>query len=53
MEFKNIVYGKDEEKGIARITINRPAARNALNTDTRLELRSLIGEIEKVEHQRR
>jgi enoyl-CoA hydratase len=46
MESKNIIYDRDEEKGIARITINRPAARNALNTDTRLELKSRIGEIE-------
>ena len=45
MEFKNIIYAK--EKGIARITINRPEVRNALNRATRSELSYAIEEIEK------
>jgi len=45
MEFKNIIYG--QEDGIAKITINRPEMRNALNSTARLEIRSAIGKIEK------
>jgi enoyl-CoA hydratase len=45
MEFKNIIYAK--EKGVARITINRPEVRNALNRATRSELSYAIEEIEK------
>lgn len=44
MEFKNIIYAK--EKGIARITINRPDVRNALNIATRKELREVLRDIE-------
>ncbi|RLC62916.1 MAG: crotonase [Chloroflexi bacterium] len=47
MEFKNIVYEKDKEKGIVKLTINRPEVRNALNAATRQEIRNAIGEIEK------
>jgi len=47
MEFKNIIYEKDKEKGIVKLTINRPEVRNALNAATRQELRNAIGEIEK------
>ncbi|MFC2031784.1 enoyl-CoA hydratase/isomerase family protein [Chloroflexota bacterium] len=40
MEFKNIIYSKDEQKGIVKITVNRPEARNALNRATREELKA-------------
>ena len=33
MSFQNIIFEKD--KGIAKIIINRPDKRNALNRDTR------------------
>ncbi len=36
MDLENIIYEKDD--GIARIIINRPAKRNALNRVTRLEM---------------
>lgn len=45
MGFKNIIYAK--EKGIAKITINRPEVRNALNRATRSEIRYVMEEIEK------
>lgn len=45
MEFKSIIYTK--EKGIARITINRPEARNALNTIVRQEIREAIRDVEE------
>ena len=45
MEFKNIIYTK--EKGIVRITINRPEVRNALNQSTRWEIREAIEDIKK------
>ena len=44
MNFENIIYNK--ENGIARITINRPDKRNALNQAVRLELRQVISDIE-------
>ena len=47
MEFENIIYGKDKEKGIVKLTINRPEVRDALNTATRQEIRNAIDEIEK------
>ncbi len=47
MEFENIIYDKDKEKGIVKLTINRPEVRNALNAATRQEIRNAIGEIEK------
>ena len=43
MEFKNIIYVK--EKGIAKITINRPEVRNALNMSTRQDIRNAIEDI--------
>jgi len=49
MEFENIIYDKDKEKGIAKLTINRPEVRNALNAATRQEIRNALGEIEKDE----
>jgi len=45
MEFKNIIYDKDEKKGLARIVINRPEARNALNQATRAELKEAVGDL--------
>jgi enoyl-CoA hydratase len=47
MEFKEIVYDKDTEKGIVRITINRPQVRNALNKVVRQELREAMRAIEQ------
>jgi enoyl-CoA hydratase len=49
MEYKNTLYEKDKEKGIVKLTINRPEVRNALNAATRQEIRSAIEEIEKDE----
>jgi enoyl-CoA hydratase len=45
MEFKNITYTK--EKRIARITINRPEVRNALNRATRAEIREAVEDLNK------
>ena len=36
MDFENILYSKDS--GIARMIVNRPEKRNALNRATRLEM---------------
>ena len=47
MEFENIIYEKDKEKGIVKLAINRPEVRNALNVAIRQEIRNAIGEIEK------
>lgn len=45
MEFENIIYTK--EKGIARITINRPEARNSLNQATRKDLIQAVEDLNK------
>lgn len=45
MEFKGIIYTKQE--GIARVTINRTEARNALNTIVRQEIKDAIKDIEE------
>lgn len=45
MEFQNIIYSK--ENGIAKIIINRPEVRNALNRGVRLEIKGVIEEIER------
>jgi len=45
MEFKNVVYTKG--KGIAKVTINRPEARNALNQATRAEIREVVEDLKK------
>ena len=52
MEFKNIIYASDREKGIVKLTINRPEVRNALNTAVRQELRKAIEEIDSQPHLR-
>ncbi|MGV8056621.1 MAG: enoyl-CoA hydratase-related protein [Smithellaceae bacterium] len=49
-EFKNILYTKDN--GIARITVNRPEVRNAMDRGTREELRLVLADIEKDENVR-
>ena len=45
MEFKNTQYIRDEEKGIARIIIDRPEVRNALNQATRMELIEIVSDL--------
>jgi enoyl-CoA hydratase len=47
MSFQNILFEKD--KGIARIIINRPDKRNALNRETRVEIRETLDLIRKDE----
>lgn len=42
---KNIIY--EGEKGIVKVTINRPEVRNALNMAVRQELREVVAEIDK------
>ena len=45
MELSNVILEKDGK--IAIVTINRPKALNALNSETLMEIDSVIGEIEK------
>jgi enoyl-CoA hydratase len=45
MEFQNIFYAKEE--GIARIIVNRPEKRNALNRATRLEMAQALEDTER------
>ena len=45
MSFENVIYSK--EKRIARITINRPEKRNALNQAVRMELQQALRVIEE------
>jgi len=40
---KNVIYSK--KNGVATITINRPEARNALNAQTRIELKQALDDI--------
>ncbi len=47
MEFKNIIY--NIEDGIGILTINRPKAYNAMNTETNLEIEKLLEEIKEDE----
>ncbi len=49
MKFESIIYEKNKEKGIVKLTINRPEVRNALNAATRQEIRNATGKIEKDE----
>jgi enoyl-CoA hydratase len=44
MDLHNIVY--KEEKGIARLVVNRPEKRNALNRATRLEMAEVLDNVE-------
>ncbi len=47
MSFENIIFEKD--KGIAKIIINRPEKRNALNRETRREMGEALEQIRKDE----
>lgn len=47
MKFKNILYTKNESKTIARITINRPEVRNALDQATKMELMEVLEDLKK------
>ena len=47
MEFENILYTRNEETGIAKLTINRPQVRNALNKAARREIRCVFEDIKK------
>lgn len=49
MDFKNIIYTRDREKAIVKITVNRPEVRNALNKATRQEIKNALEEIKKDE----
>jgi enoyl-CoA hydratase len=42
VEFNNVIYKYDETSGIARLSINRPQVKNALNKETRKELRTIV-----------
>ena len=47
MKTEHIMYDKDVETGIARITVNRAEVRNALNRATRREIKAAIGDVEE------
>jgi len=49
MEFENILYTKDRDKKKAKITINRPEVRNALNKAARREIRIAMEDLKKDE----
>ena len=42
VEYNNLIYKYDETSGIARVSINRPQVKNALNKNTRKELRMIV-----------
>lgn len=50
MSFKNVLFERAE--GIVTIVINRPEKRNALNKETRLELREIMEEIKTDQNMR-
>jgi enoyl-CoA hydratase len=52
MEFQNIIYTKDGDKKTAKITINRPEVRNALNRAARREIWIAMEDLEKDENVR-
>jgi enoyl-CoA hydratase len=47
MEFEKIIYTKDKGRKTAKITINRPEVRNALNKAARREIRIAIEDVKK------
>lgn len=47
MEFKHIIFNKDKDRKIAKLTINRPEVRNALNKAARREIRLAVEDIKK------
>jgi enoyl-CoA hydratase len=47
MEFENIIYTKDKDRKTAKISINRPKVRNALNKAARREIRIAIEDVKK------
>jgi len=47
VEFEKIIYIKDKKRKIAKITINRPEVRNALNKAARREIRIAIEDVKK------
>jgi len=47
MEFENIIYTKDKDRKTAKISINRPEVRNALNKAARREIRIAIEDVKK------
>jgi enoyl-CoA hydratase len=50
MKYSHILYTK--ENSIARIIINRPESRNALNIKVREEIRTIVGELQRDDHVR-
>src|SRR4030067_1669542 len=52
MEFHNILYTKDKDKKTAKIVINRPEVRNALNKAARREFRIAMEDLKKDENVR-
>ena len=42
VEYSHLIYKFDETSGIARVIINRPHVKNALNKSTRKELRMIV-----------
>jgi enoyl-CoA hydratase len=47
VEFEKIIYTKDRDRKTAKITINRPEVRNALNKAARREIRIAIEDVKK------
>jgi enoyl-CoA hydratase len=47
VEFEKIIYTKDKDRKTAKITINRPEVRNALNKAARKEIRIAIEDVKK------
>jgi len=47
MKFQNILYTKDKDRKAAKITINRPEVRNALNKAARRKIRIAIEDVKK------
>ena len=47
MEFEKIIYTKDKDRKTAKIVINRPEVRNALNKAARREIRIAIEDVKK------